>query len=199
MKNFLQIGQIDPLPLLHALAFRPGLWNMDKVRTWHEDSAHKNASDIILRYNDWDGKEESYVEQVCSELQVKNYPTWDLLPQAQALIFPILARVEGLHLGRVFITKIPPGGIIASHVDRIAPAEEAFPEKIPPAVYYNRYHAVLQSSPGTLFRCGDETLWLPPGTVWWFNNSLEHEVVNNGADDRIHLVLDIHVAGRLQG
>jgi hypothetical protein len=29
------------------------------------------------------------------------------------------------------------------------------------------------------------------GEVWWFNNAIEHEVVNNSADDRIHLIVDI--------
>jgi aspartyl/asparaginyl beta-hydroxylase (cupin superfamily) len=29
------------------------------------------------------------------------------------------------------------------------------------------------------------------GEVWWFDNTVEHEVVNNSADDRIVLICDI--------
>jgi len=72
-----------------------------------------------------------------------------------------------------------------------AKPEEVFPDKIRPAEFYDRYHIVLKSSPGTIFRCGDEQVYMAMGEVWWFNNLIEHEVLNNSIDDRIHLVVDI--------
>jgi len=53
---------------------------------------------------------------------------------------------------------------------------------------------VLQSQPGVDFRAGDEHVFMPTGSVWWFQNKEEHEVINNSADDRIHLVVDIRTS-----
>ena len=30
--------------------------------------------------------------------------------------------------------------------------------------------------------------------TWWFNNKEVHEVINNSADDRIHMVVDIRTS-----
>jgi len=32
---------------------------------------------------------------------------------------------------------------------------------------------------------------LVSGEVWWFDNTQEHEVMNNSADDRIVMIVDI--------
>ncbi len=114
-----------------------------------------------------------------------------ILPQAVPIIFGLMARVMGEHLGRVFISRMAPGICIPLHSDRIAPAEEAFPGKMPPAVYYERYQIALKASPGVVFRAGDEEVFMEPGTIWWFNNCVPHEVLNHSGDDRISLVVDI--------
>jgi hypothetical protein len=50
---------------------------------------------------------------------------------------------------------------------------------------------VVSSAPGVTFRCGDEKVHMETGEVWWFQNALEHEVINNSAHERIHLIIDI--------
>jgi hypothetical protein len=35
---------------------------------------------------------------------------------------------------------------------------------------------------------------MPQGSVWWFQNAIEHEVVNNSPGDRIHMIVDIRTA-----
>jgi hypothetical protein len=35
---------------------------------------------------------------------------------------------------------------------------------------------------------------MAPGEIWWFDNSVEHEVINNSAGDRIHLIVDVRMA-----
>ena len=62
-----------------------------------------------------------------------------------------------------------------------------------PVEYYERYHIVLSGHPGSIFRAGDEQVTMLTGEVWWFDNTKEHEVINNSADDRIHLIVDIKV------
>ena len=86
------------------------------------------------------------------------------------------------------LNKIRPGGRIFPHAD--TPVH---------ATYWDRFHYVVQSSPGVMFRVGEEKVNMQTGEAWWFQNLVEHEVVNNSAEDRIHLVIDIrcqHLAFR---
>jgi Aspartyl/Asparaginyl beta-hydroxylase len=193
MRYFQQIAAgVDPLPLLHALALQPHLWNSNKTRTWHPQSAHRVVDDVLLRYNDFDAdRGDDFVERVCSEIHCINLPAFAALPQAVPIVFGLMARVSGEHLGRVFISRMAPGICIPPHSDRIAPAEEAFPDKIPPAVYFARYQVALKASPGVIFRAGDEEVFMEPGTIWHFDNTVTHEVLNHSRDDRISLVIDI--------
>lgn len=190
--NFLRIcAGLDVTPLLLELALAPELWNANTVRTFHEQSAHRVIDDIVLRYNRFDAGDD-FVDAVCSRIEVENYPAYARLFQARLIVNSLMARVNGEHLGRVFISRMSPGVCIPPHTDRIAVAEEAFPDRIPPACYYDRYHICLQSAPGVVFRCGEESVYMAPGDVWWFQNLEEHEVLNNSGAERIHLVCDIH-------
>jgi hypothetical protein len=190
MRYFQKIADIDPMPLLHAVMRQPNLWNSDKTRTWHPQSAHRVVDDILLRYNDFH-EGDDFVEKVCAEISCINHPAFALLPQAQAIVFGLMARVNGEHLGRVFISRMAPGISIPLHTDRIPPAEEAFPDRVPPAIYYSRYQIALKAQPGIVFRVGDEQMYMAAGECWWFDNCIPHEVINNSADDRISLVVDI--------
>lgn len=177
MKNFLKVADgIDVLPLLMALKSHPELWDQNTLRTTHPGTPHTQVSDIWLRFNDL----QAGVNAVADEHDSVNYPAFFVLPQARPLIFGLMARVEGERLGRCLITKLPPGGRIEPHEDGGSHA-----------AYFERFHIVLQSQPGNAFRCGDETIGMRPGEVWWFDNAVEHEVINNSSDDRIHLIVDI--------
>ena len=56
-----------------------------------------------------------------------------------------------------------------------------------------RFHVVLQGLPGSLYRCGDEEVQMLSGQVWWFQHREIHEVLNNSADARLHLLVDMRV------
>ena len=192
MNNFLKLAEgLDVVPAMAEIYRQPHLWNQFPVRTFHEQSAHRTLDDIVLRYNRFD-EGDDFVDKVCASIEVENYPALAALPYCHGLIMWLMARVRGEHLGRVFISRIKPGGSIASHNDRIAPAEEAFPDRIVPARYYDRHHIVLQSAPGTEFECGGERVYMAPGEMWWFNNQVDHSVTNNSRLDRVHMILDIH-------
>jgi len=47
--------------------------------------------------------------------------------------------------------------------------------------------------PGNVFRCGGEEIATVSGELFWFNSSLEHEVVNNSTDDRLAMVIDCRI------
>lgn len=187
MKNFLKIAEgVDVMPLLMALKQNPGLWNRHTLRTTHENSPHTQVSDIWLRFNDLTPYENGAdVAGVLDQHESIWYPAIDHLPQARQLIFAVMARVEGERLGRALITSLEPGCRIDPH-----------PDSGDHARYFERFHIVIQSTPGMIFRCGDEQVQMKTGEVWWFQNQIEHEVINNGSDTRIHLIVDIKTTTR---
>lgn len=182
MKNFLRIAEnVDVTPLNMALALHQDLWNTNPLRTTYPNTPHAEADDIWLRFNPIASDTTNL--QLMDAIECINYAPFIILPQARPLVFGLMARVEGERLGRCLITKLKPGARIKPHCDEGSPAS-----------YYERFHIVLQSAPGCMFRAGDEQVHMKTGEVWWFDNTQEHEVVNNSAADRTHLIVDIKVS-----
>lgn len=191
MKNFQLIAQnVQVTGLVLAIAMQEkssGIWKADTYLRDYPQGPFKNTESIILRFpaRSVHETEEALKEHESDFDQHENYdqPVFKSLPQARGLIFNLMAAVEGERLGRVMVNKLVPGGTVFPHADTPVHAE-----------YWDRFHIVLQSQPGSNFRCGDETVHMRTGEIWWFNNKLEHEVVNNSADDRIHMIVDIRTA-----
>jgi hypothetical protein len=185
MKNFLKIADnLDVLPLLHVVQRRADLWNRRKWRTTYLGTPHAQVSDIWLRYSDERATSDAQnTVSVTNDIRPVWYPEWcELGAWARPLVFGLMARVQAYELGRVLITKLPPGGRILPHSDAVG----AYTDQEDGA----RYHIVLQGLPGSLYRAGDETVNMRTGECWWFNHLAEHEIVNNSADDRVHLLVD---------
>jgi len=181
MKNFQLIAQgIDVRPLLHSVQHQPVLWNKYSLRTMYPQSPHNQAEDIWIRFNNLNP--ESPLSAI-DDKECMNYDGWFALPQARPIIFDLMRIVEAEQLGRVLITKLAPGKEITPHEDGGAPA-----------TYYERYHVMLQNNPGSIFRCGEETVTMRAGECWWFDNQKTHSVVNNSVDDRITMIVDIRPA-----
>lgn len=175
MRHFLKIAsEVDVLPIMAALSARPDLWNENDLRTTYPDSPHAAVDDIWVMFNRTDG-------DVANDIQCHPYRAWSELP-VKDVVLNLMRRVGGTQLGRVIITRLPPGAVISPHVDQGAPAE-----------FYQRYHIALQSLPGCLVYSGGEVVTFVSGDVFWFDNRAEHSVVNNSADDRIVIVVDIRV------
>jgi hypothetical protein len=184
MKNFQRISQGLPVQAaLNSVVRQPHLWNQHPVRTQMTESPNIECSDILMRFNDistLDLNSPESIAQVVDGLNCINYPPMFLLPQVRALVMGLMPIVEGEQLGRVIISKLPAGKVIKPHVD-----EQKY------AGFYDRFHVVLSSAPGCLFHCGDETVHMATGELWWFDNKIIHEVTNNSAADRVHLIIDI--------
>jgi hypothetical protein len=175
MRNFLKIADgIDVVPIMAALSARADLWNENDLRTTYPGSPHAQVDDIWLMFNECDG-------DVVNDIQTHPHRGWYELP-VQDLLLNLMRRVNGVQLGRAIITRLAPGASIAPHQDQGAPA-----------TFYQRYHIALQSLPGCVTRSGEEVITFAAGEAYWFNNRVEHEVVNNSADDRIVIVVDIRV------
>jgi hypothetical protein len=180
MKHFQLIGVNAPVAALHhAVVRQPHLWNQERVRTSFDRSPHAQVDDILIRFQDI-ALHRARPEQIIDEHESIWCPAALMLPQCRPLIFDLMQRVEGERLGRVIITRLASGGVIAPHVDG---GEHA--------AYYDRYHVTLHNLPGSKFRAGDEEVFMQTGSVWWFDNAVEHSVVNESLDDRITMIVDI--------
>lgn len=191
MENFLKLGSgtsVMPLMLaIHRLAKMQEAWKADTYLRDYPQGPFGDTESLILRFpsRSVHETEEALQTHDASFDQHENFdqPVFKLLPEARPLIFQLMTAVQGERLGRVLINKLKPGGRIYPHADTPVHAE-----------YWDRFHIVLQSAPGSLFRCGDERVNMETGDVWWFNNRLEHEVNNNSVDDRTHMVVDIRTS-----
>ena len=178
MKNFLFLGTADITALASQIFSNPNLWRADTYLRDYPQGPFGNTETIFLRF-----PPASVTELEQSKKDPHECVWMDgaiHLPAARPIVLWLLARVEGERIGRVMINKLKPGGRIFPHADT--------PEH---ANYWDRYHVAIQSAAGSNFRCGDETVSMAPGSVWWFQNAIEHEVINNSAMDRIHLIVDI--------
>ena len=174
MRYFYKLAEnVEVLPIMAAIARQPALWDNDDCRKSFENSPHTQVHDILLRFGTKDGDD---LEATDTDLMSK-------LPRAKEIVLNIMRLVGGSRLGRVVITKVEPGKKIAPHSDVLGAYSK----------YYTRYHLVLQGMPGSLFNCGDETVQMMTGDLWWFDASSEHSVMNNSRDDRIHLLIDVRI------
>ena len=182
MKNFLKIAQgIDVMPLLLSIQRQPDLWDRHKIRKETPGTPHSGMSDIWIRYNDVTEYEKSgdYREFNNQHFPVW-YPAYYQLPELRPIIFGLMSRVEGEHLGGVLITKIPPGGRIEKHSDSGWHVD-----------FYDKFYLSLKSDPGANFYCGDEMINPNQGDIYWFDNRLEHWVENSSNEDRMTLIVCI--------
>lgn len=173
MRNFHRLAQsVNVVPLLATLFRHPELWDQDRLRTTMPNSPHSEASDVILRFGKPDMDDTGPFE---------NRPSMALLG-ALGTVLGVMQLVGGSELGRVIITRLPPGAKIHPHAD-----EGGYAKRV------TRHQLLLQSLPGNVFRCGEESISPLSAELWWFNTALEHEVINNSQDDRLALIIDCRI------
>lgn len=158
----------------------PELWNADKTRTSFPESPHSKVDDILLRFQPVSDKDT--IETVIDQHESVDRPVYLGMPRfVRELVMNVFAYVGGDRLGRVMITRLKPGDAITPHVDAGTHA-----------AYYERFHLCLQADEGSKFRIGEDWVTMKPGQLWWVDNGINHEVVNNGEIDRIHMIIDAH-------
>ena len=185
MRNFqLLAAGLDVSVLMHQIQTNSWLWNEHKLRTTHQGSVHSEVDDIWIRFNDVAEFEKTgNASSIIDQHESIWYPAASYLLAARPILYDLARKFEAERIGRVMITRLKPGAKIAPHVDGGDHAK-----------YYSRYHVVLQGFPGSVFRAGDEQVQMLSGQVWWFDNQQEHECVNNSADDRVHMIVDLKLA-----
>lgn len=177
MRNFLKIAEgIDVSRLRGELQRNPDLWDENTIRTKHPGTAHSQVSDIFVFFNELTNK----TDKVINDREVIPYRAWNKLPSLRPLLFALMNQVQAVRLGRVIITRLPPGKMIEPHVDSGAPA-----------TYFTRYQIAIQCELGNVFVIDDEQMSFKTGDIWQIDNTLEHAVVNNSNTDRIVCIVDL--------
>lgn len=193
-RNFDRIAQeIDVAALRHQIIRNWKLWNQHDFRTEYPGTPHVDVDDILVRYTAPESL--TTTTKVMGDDKPVFYPAVSILTEVKPLVRGIMNMTGAHDLGRVIISRIPPGGQILAHRD--SDGEYVLQDDIA------RYHLVIQGTPGNLYRCGEGTDQSPAeevhmltGELWWFNAHHLHSVVNEGEDDRIHLMVDVRTGWR---
>ncbi len=185
MRNFHLVSRGHDVTLLHnALMRKKYLWNAEEFRTSYTESPSTDVDDIVLRHVSRETIKIGPLEAQ-NDSNVIWWPAAKELPEAKSLVMPLMSYLGAYELMRLFVSRLAPGKTILPHEDNIGE-------------YVNikdiaRYHIVIQGMPGSMFKSGDEEVCMQTGEVWWFDPKQMHSVVNNSADDRVHLVVDFRV------
>ena len=153
------------------------LWGTIPLRTMAEDSPHRETQDVWLRYRAAD--ELIDAEAFATPHWSAWYPCMARLPSLKPLIFDVTRRVEGTHLGGCLLTRIPAGKQVYEHTDEGWHAE----------TMNTKVYVILQANAACINYCGDDQAVMESGSVWQFDNSKPHSVVNGGGSDRIACII----------
>lgn len=173
MKHFDLVGTIDVDPIVKALKEYNFLWTCSTERQTTQGSPHTDTEVIYLRMPYLIDKRSIFDDLDVTEYPVMSFPEFYDAVEA-------VAKLAYASPARAMITKLKPNGHIIPHIDE-GPYSDAT----------DRYHCVLTTNDKCLMRIGDDHVFGKPTEVWYFDKHAEHEVLNNGDTDRIHLIVDV--------
>ncbi len=164
---------LNVAPIYWALQEHPELWNEHTARTEDPASPHHGLDDIWARFGDparaVDGQPHD----------AKWYPAADLLG-IKPMCLDLMRAVQGVELGGVLITRIPPGKEVKPHTDPGWHARR-----------YEKFAIQITSAPGQRFCFEGEELETRPGDVFWFDNQYTHWVTNPTPYERVTMIVCI--------
>lgn len=138
-------------------------------------------SDIWVRFNAWENFDPSdqNMAQFTGPHTSVWYPVIEEIPEILMAVNDVLYHMGDVELGGVLITKIPPGGSIARHVDGGWHA----------AYYPDKYGLQLKGGPRQSFNFDGVSVSPKAGQVFWFDNSQPHWVKNDSREDRMTMII----------
>jgi len=116
------------------------------------------------------------------DIHVSKYPGWNLLAdQAMPVVNQVLSAhyPPGGSIIRLMVANLVAGGSIDEHYD----ADPSF-------AVGHRIHVPLQTNPDVRFLIEGKRYVMEEGKAYEINNLKFHEVHNEGAADRYHLIFD---------
>jgi hypothetical protein len=147
-------------------------WQEERWRQRLPYTPHRDSETIFLRRQPGDRPRD-----VLHQLEVVGTRHCEgVLAKAVAAI---ALRVEG-RPGRAMLVRLAPGGRVTPHVDIGVYAEAT-----------ERYHLALVTNPGAWLAWGERRCHLPAGMIGAFDKHIEHSAGNDGAEGRVHLIVDV--------
>lgn len=177
MDHIFPVAKLNPTALLVELSNAKHLWNQNTQRTMIAGGPFEGTADIWLRYADLENLVDFDFNAPHESVW---YPGADELPTIVSAVGDLYRAVDGKELGGILITAIPPGGRVKPHVD---PGWHA--------KYYDKYAIQLLAHPDSYFGFEDGPFHSAPGDVYWFNNQVPHEVVNETPESRVTIIVCI--------
>ncbi|MGA7673652.1 MAG: aspartyl/asparaginyl beta-hydroxylase domain-containing protein [Rhizomicrobium sp.] len=101
-------------------------------------------------------------------------------------ICPYFRKVLGTFACEVLsarLMRLAPGSLIKEHRDHDLSVERGTV----------RIHIPIATNPGVEFELNRSRVVMKPGSAWYLRLSDPHRVANNGATDRVHMVVDLIV------
>jgi hypothetical protein len=92
-------------------------------------------------------------------------------------------------LRNVRLMRLTPGSVIKEHTDVDLSFEDGMV----------RFHIPVVTNSAVDFRLNGERVELEAGSCWYLRLSDPHTVANLGTEDRVHMVVDAHVNGWVEG
>lgn len=176
--NFSKVASgIDTKPVLASVTEHADLWSADTRRQDFPGSPHRATQVIHIRQQPTETPEAVFSELEADDTLAAHLMLEALFPTMKSILDAIGERGD---IGRVMITRLPPGGQIEKHTDEGTYAD-----------HYDRFHLCLQADEDARFMCGGDLVGMQPGELWWFNHKKPHQVYNDGKVERIHLIVDV--------
>ena len=176
--SLLRIGpDMDVSAALADVLAADDLWGAIPLRTMAEDSPHRETQDVWLRYRAAD--ELTDAEAFATPHWSVWYPCMARLPSLKTIILDVMRRAHGTHLGGCLLTRIPAGKQVYEHTDEGWHAE----------TMNTKLYVILQANAGCINYCGNDVAVMESGSVWQFDNSKPHSVINGGESDRIACIV----------
>jgi hypothetical protein len=176
--DFKKIGTYDVTDIQELLkSFTDEQWLRESWRR-EKFAVHRSTQSIYL-IMDEDGRHTDPTE----------YPA---LAEYQGVLQPLLdyvrsqfeQTIESSYFVRMLFVKLLAGGAIPPHFDTGRSMRKS-----------HRIHLPLVTNDGVKFVVGETTKNLLPGELWEINNRNKHTVKNNGSEDRVHMIMDLVIAG----
>lgn len=152
-------------------------------------SPHFNAQGFagkweVLSLRSPGGKTKNLFAELLGESDYANTSLMDAMPSAKLFLENL-----GCDFKAVRLLNLWPGSEILPHRDRGLCFEQG----------EARFHFPVFTNAAVNFFLEEEKICMNAGDSWYINANLEHHVINNSDQQRIHLVADVLVNERIEG
>lgn len=178
MSEFLQVlkEDVEVGELVRVIRSTPDIWDVYTQRQAMAGAQAQSQSYLVRWSAGATDLESSHNQDDCEDLAVP----CELATAIDALVSEAAKIVSDVgRVGRVMLTRLPPGGEIQTHTDEGYYADN-----------YCRFHICLDSAGVNVFTVGGREFVIKPGQLFWFNHKKPHSVQNKSTSARLHLIVD---------